>query len=100
MGLRRVLAAASFVLYAIATIVAVHSLPSSWSAEREVSIPTAISNVVYGLPLGSIDSNVLAEFHDTLAADGVNPKSLEKAVEVVGRGDIPRGNTITTSTGA
>ena len=97
MGLRRVLAAASFVLYAIAALVAVHSRPSSWSAEREIDIPTAISSAVYGLPLGLIDSNVLAEFHDTLAAEGVNPKSLEKAVEVAGRGDIPRGNTITAT---
>lgn len=99
MGMRRILAAASFLLYAIAAIVAVHSWPSSWSAERENSIPIAISNVVYGLPLGLIDSNVLAEFHDTLAADGVNPKSLEKAVEVAARGNIPRSNTITTGTG-
>jgi hypothetical protein len=98
-GMRRVLAAASFLLYAIAAIVAVHSSPSSWAAERELSIPTAISNAVYGLPLGLIDSNVLAEFHDTMAAEGVNPASVAKAVEVAGRGDIPRGNTIATAVG-
>lgn len=93
------MAAASFLLYAIAAIAAVHSLPSSWAVERELSIPTAISNVVYGLPLGLIDSNVLAEFHDTMAAEGANPESVAKAVEVAGHGDIPRGNTITTATG-
>jgi hypothetical protein len=98
-GMRRVLAAASFLLYAAATIVAVHSLPASWPIEREVSIPTAISNVVYGLQLGLIDSNVLAEFHDTLAADGANPKSVEKAIEVAARGDIPRGNSVNTLIG-
>src|SRR5580693_1293552 len=96
MGMRRVLAAASFVLYATATIVAVHSWPSSWSIERELSIPTAISNVVYGLQLGLIDSNVLAEFHESLGTEGANPKSVEKAVEVAARGNIPRGNTVTT----
>jgi hypothetical protein len=100
MVMRRILAAASFLLYAIATIVAVHSRPSSWPVERELSIPTAISNVVYGLQLGLIDSNVLAEFHDTMAAVGANPESVAMAVEVAGRGGIPRGNTITTATGA
>jgi hypothetical protein len=99
MGIRRILAAASFLLYAAATIAAIHIWPSSWSVERELSIPIAISNVVYGLPIGLIDSNVLAEFHDTLAAGGANPESVEKAVEVAARGDIPRGNTINTITG-
>ena len=104
MGLRRILAAASFLLYAIAAIVAVHSLPASWPVERELSIPTAISNVVYGLQLGLTDSNVLAEFHDTVDAEGANPKSVdpksvERAVEVAARGDIPRGNTVTRTDG-
>ena len=104
MGLRRILAAASFLLYAIAAIVAVHSLPASWPVERNLSIPTAISNVVYGLQLGLTDSNVLAEFHDTVDAEGANPKSVdpksvEKAVEVAARGDIPRGNTVTRTDG-
>jgi hypothetical protein len=99
MGMRRVLAAASFLLYATTTIVAVHSLPASWLVERELSIPTAISNVVYGLPLGVIDSNVLAKFRDTLAADGANPKSVEKAIEVAARGDIPRGDAVNTLIG-
>src|SRR5580704_7042323 len=102
MDLRRILAAASFLFYAIAAIVAAHSLPASWPVERELSIPTAISNVVYGhgLQLGLVDSNVLAEFHDTLYVGGadpksVDPKSVDKAVEVAARGDIPRGNTVT-----
>jgi hypothetical protein len=99
MGMRRVLAAASFLLYATTTIVAVHSWPSSWSIERELSIPTAISNVVYGLQLGLIDSNVLAAIHDTIAAEGANPKSVEKAVEVAARGDILRGNSLSTIIG-
>jgi hypothetical protein len=99
MGMRRVFAAASFLLYATATIVAVHSLPSSWPIERELSIQTAISNVVYGLQLGLIDSNVRAEFHDTLAAEGDNPKSVEKAIQVAARGDIPRGDSVDTLIG-
>jgi hypothetical protein len=99
MGMRRVLAAASFLLYAAATIVAVHSLPSAWPIERQISIPTAISNVFYGLPLGLIDSNVLAEFQDTLAAEGANPQSVEKAIEAAARGDIPRGNAVNTLIG-
>jgi hypothetical protein len=99
MGMRRVLAAVSFLLYATATIVAVHSLPSSWPIERELSIQTAISNVVYGLQLGLIDSNVRAEFHDTLAAEGANPKAVEKAIEAAARGDIPRGDSVNTLIG-
>jgi hypothetical protein len=99
MGVRRILAAASFLLYAIAAIVAVHNWPASWRVESQLGIPTAISNVVYGLQLGLIDSNVLAEFQGTLAADGVNPKSVEKAVEVAARGDIPRGNAVNTAIG-
>lgn len=96
-GLRSILAAASFLLYAVAAIVAAHRLPTSWLLERELSVPTAISNVVYGhgLRLGQIDSNVLAEFHDTLDVEGANPKSVEKAVEVAARGDLPRGNAVT-----
>jgi hypothetical protein len=99
MGLRRIFAAASVLLYVVAAIVAAHSLPASWPVERQLSIPTAISNVVYGLQLGLIDSNVLAEFHDNLAAEGANPKSVERAVEVAARGDIPRGNAVDTAIG-
>jgi hypothetical protein len=100
-GMRQLLAAASFVLYAIATIVAIHNWPTAWPVERQLSIPSAISNVVYGLQLGLIDGNVLGEFHKTVDAEGadprsVDPKSVEKAVERAARGDIPRGNIVTT----
>jgi hypothetical protein len=96
MGLRRFLAAASFLAYATAAIVATHNWPASWPVERELSIPAAISNVVYGLQLGLIDSNVLAEFHKVPDAAGVNPKSIEDAVDLVARGDTVRGHTVTS----
>lgn len=99
MSLRRILAAASYVLYAIAAIIAVHAGPASWQAEYDVSIPTAISNVVYGVPLGFIDSNVQAEFRDTFRTEGVTPDTVNKAVEVAARGEIPRGTLIDTPDG-
>jgi len=99
MELRRILAVASFLLYAIAAIVAFYRMPTSWAPEYALSIPSAISNVVYGLQLGLTDSNVLAEFNDTLAAEGVTPASVEKAVAVTARGDLPRGTALTTTDG-
>jgi hypothetical protein len=99
MGMRRVLAAASFVLYAITATVAIHTWPSSWTIERQLSIPSAISNIVYGLQLGLIDSNVLGEF-DEIPVKGADPKLVENAVEVAARGDIPRGNIVTTADAA
>jgi hypothetical protein len=99
MRLRRILAAASFLLYAIAAVVAVRQGPSIWAAEYSVSIPAAISNVVYGVQLGLIDSNVLAEFQDTFSAEGVTPESVEKAVEVAAHGDLSHGDKLTTTDG-
>jgi len=91
MGLRRILAIASFLLYAIAATVAIRQEPSIWAAEFSTVIPAAISNVVYGLQLGLIDSNVDAEFKETFRAEGLNPGSLEKAVNRAAQGDIPHG---------
>src|SRR5258708_8836824 len=99
MELRRILAVASFLLYAIAAIVAIRQEPSIWAAEFNSSIPAAISNVVYGVPLGLIDSNVRAEFEDNFRVEGLNPGSLEKAVNKAARGDIPRGNPLPANEG-
>jgi hypothetical protein len=99
MKLRCVLAATSFVIYAVTAVVAIRQWPSSWDIEYELSIPTAISNVVYGLPLGLIDSNVLAEFKSALGTKGFNPKSAEEAVEVAARGDLPQGTIVDTPDG-
>jgi hypothetical protein len=96
---RRILAAASFLLYAIAAIVAFYRMPTSWVPEYALSIPSAISNVVYGLQLGLTDSNVLAEFDATFGAEGVTPASVEKAVAVAARGDLGRGTALTTTDG-
>jgi hypothetical protein len=99
MELRRILAAASFLLYAFAAIVTFYRMPTSWAPEYALSIPSAISNVVYGLQLGLTDSNVLGEFDATLAAEGVTPASVEKAVAVAARGDLGRGTALTTTDG-
>ena len=99
MELRRILAAASFLLYAIAAIVAFYRMPTSWSPEYDLSIPSAISNVVYGLQLGLTDSNVLAVFKNTLGTERVTPASVEKAVAVTARGDLGRGTALTTTDG-
>jgi len=95
MDLRRILAVASFLLYAAAALVAIDRWPTAWQPEYDLIVPTAISNVVYGRQLGLIDGNVMAEFQQVFRAEGVNPKSVEKAVETAARGDIPRGTTIT-----
>lgn len=91
MGLRRILAIASFLLYAIAATVAIRQEPSIWAAEFSAVIPAAISNVVYGLQLGLVDSNVVAEFEETFRVEGLNPGSLEKAVNRAAQGDLPHG---------
>ena len=95
MGLRRILAVASFLLYAAAVIIAVHRWPSKWYVENAISVPNAISNIVYGLPLGLTDSNVLAEFNDAFAASGKDPLALDKAVETAARGGLSRGTPVT-----
>jgi hypothetical protein len=99
MELRRILAVAGFLLYSIAAIIAFYQMPTSWSPEYALSIPSAISNVVYGLQLGLTDSNVLAEFDNTLGSEGVTPASVEKAVAVTTRGDLGRGSVLTTADG-
>jgi hypothetical protein len=99
MELRRILAAASFLLYAIAAIIAFYRMPTSWAPEYDLALPSAISNVVYGLQLGLTDSNVLTEFKNTLGTEDVTPASVEKAVAVIARGDISRGTALTTADG-
>jgi hypothetical protein len=98
-GLRRILAVASFALYAIAAIIAVHRWPSSWLVECAFPIPSAISSIVYGLELGLTDGNVLAEFRDTFRAEGRTPASAAKALAIAASGGIPRGDTITRTNG-
>jgi hypothetical protein len=99
MGLTRILAIASFLLYAIAATVAIRQKPSIWAAEYNTVLPAAISNVVYGLQLGLMDSNVVAEFEDTFRVEGLNPGSLEKAVNKAAQGDIPHGVPLPPSEG-
>src|SRR6516225_8765898 len=89
MGLRRILAVVSFLIYALTAIIVVNVFRSSWDIERPVSIPAAISNVVYGFQLGVIDSNVLEEFNK--AADPGTPASVDKVVERVSRGSLNSG---------
>lgn len=99
MLVRRVLAAASFMIYAIAVIFSVRAAPTSWQAEYDVSVPAAISHVVYHLPLGMVDSNVKNKFNEVFGAEGVTPASVNKAVEIAARGELPPGSPQSTTDG-
>jgi hypothetical protein len=88
-SLRAIIAVASFFVYAVAAIIVIGQAHSIWAEEHDWAMPAAISNVVYGLPFGSIDSNVFAKFQQ-----GVTPESLNKAVEETGQGDVPRGTLL------
>jgi hypothetical protein len=92
-GLRPILSFLSFVLYAVAALIAVREHPSAWTLEHDDSLPAAISHAVYGTRIGLYDSNVRAVFLE-LDRTGLTPNSLENAVEVASRGDIPRGSAV------
>jgi hypothetical protein len=95
---RRILPFLSYLLYAAAALIAVHQHPSAWSLEHDDSLPAAISHAVYGTRLGLYDSNVRAVFVE-LDRTGLTPESLENAVRVASRGNIPRGSTTLTNEG-
>ena len=97
-ALRPGLALFSFLLYAAAALIAVHEHPSAWALEHDDSLPTAISHAVYGTRIGIYDSNVRAVFRE-LNRTGLTPQSLQNAVEVASRGDIPRGSTTLANDG-
>jgi hypothetical protein len=96
--LRSALAFAAFLLYAAAALIAVHEHPSAWALEHDESLPTAISHAVYGTRIGIYDSNVRAVFFK-LRGSGLTPQSLNNAVELTSRGDIPRGSTTLANDG-
>src|SRR5262252_2585005 len=97
-ALRPGLALLSFLLYAVAALIAVHEHPSAWALEHDDSLPTAISHAVYGTRIGIYDSNVRAVFRE-LDRTGLTPQSLQNAVEIASRGDIPRGSTTLANDG-
>jgi len=97
-ALRPSLSFLSFLLYAAAALIAVHEHPSAWALEHDDSLPTAISHAVYGTRIGIYDSNVRAVFRE-LNRTGLTPQSLQNAVEVASRGDIPRGSTTLANDG-
>ncbi|HJU32900.1 MAG TPA: hypothetical protein VJ740_15660 [Hyphomicrobiaceae bacterium] len=95
----RALAAMSFVIYALGAIAAVGHRPAKWAAEYDLAFPVAISNIVYGTPLGLVDGNVQAAYRGALQREGVSPESVAKAVALIARGDIPRGEALPTTDG-
>src|ERR1051326_7678711 len=97
-ALRPNLSLLSFLLYAAATVIAVHEHPSAWALEHDDSLPTAISHAVYGTRIGIYESNVRAVFLE-LNRTGLTPQSLRNAVKLASRGDIPRGNTTLANDG-
>jgi hypothetical protein len=97
-ALRSILAFGSFLIYAAAAVVTMHEHPSAWALEHEGSLPAAISHAVYGTPLGRFDTNVRAVFFD-LNRTGLTAQSVEKSVEEIARGTIPRGQTTLANEG-
>jgi hypothetical protein len=95
----KALAAMAFVTYAIAAIAAFHHRPTKWAAEYDLAFPVAVSNLLYGVPLGLVDGNVHAAYRGLLQREGVNPEAVAKAVELIARGDIPRGEALPTTDG-
>src|SRR5262249_59340158 len=89
-ALRPALSFVSFLLYAAAALIAVREHPSAWALEHDDSLPAAISHAVYGTRIGLYDSNVRAVFLE-LDRTKLTPQSLENAVDVASRGNIPRG---------
>jgi hypothetical protein len=96
-ALRPSLSFFSFLLYAAAALIAVHEHPSTWVLEED-SLPAAISHAVYGTRIRIYDSNVRAVFRE-LKRTGLTPQSLENAVAVASRGDIPPGTTTLANEG-
>jgi hypothetical protein len=97
-ALRSALAFGAFLLYAAAAIIATHDHPSAWKLEYGGSLPAAISHAVYGAPLGQYDTSVYAVFFD-LNRTGVTAQSVQRAVEEVARGTLPRGGTVIANEG-
>jgi hypothetical protein len=93
MTLRTALALLSFLLYTVAAIVAVRHWPSFWDVEYSLSIPSAVSNIVDGVPLGKVDTNILKEFKGAIAG-GYDAAAVERVFKAAKCGEIPRGDVV------
>ena len=75
---------ASFFLYAFGVLTLRQDRVPGWIVEAEGPIPSAVSYLVYGTPLGGSDSNVMNRF---LHLDG----TVQEVLAVAAEGSIPRG---------
>jgi hypothetical protein len=76
---------ASFLLYALGVLTLHQDLAPGWAVEALGPIPSAVSYLVYGTPLGGLDSNVFATF---LRATGITVQDL---LAKSSTGSIPHG---------
>lgn len=85
--LAMVLAAVSFVIYAVTALLVYQQLPSSHGVER-YSIAAAVSTLGYGAPVGAMYTGVLTEL---INAPG---PQLADTLSTLARGDTARGDLI------
>jgi len=88
-GIRlRLMAAASFLLYALGVLMLHQDRAPGWALEAQGAFPAAVSYLVYGAPLGASDSNVTQSFQQP---DG---KSVQDVLATVATGSIPHGYVV------
>jgi hypothetical protein len=85
-GLRLpLMAVASFLLYALGVLALHQDRAPGWALEASGAVPAAVSYLVYGIPLGAMDDNVLQSF---LHPDG---RSVQDVLAAAAAGSIPHG---------
>jgi hypothetical protein len=77
--------AVAFLLYALGVFTLDQARSPGWGLEAAAPLPSAISSLVYGTPVGAIDENVMVE---------VNRPNVQKGMATAASGFVPRGRLI------
>jgi hypothetical protein len=92
---------ASFFFYVLAALSLHQESMQGWALEAEGAFPAAISNSVYGTPLGAVDWNVRWALTETVARSSEQMEqyfregnTIQNAFAVAAHGGIPRGDVM------
>lgn len=76
----------AFLLYALGVVTLDQARSPGWGVEAAGPLPSAISYLVYGVPLGALDENVQVEIN--------RPNGVQNGVAAAASGFVPRGRLI------
>lgn len=80
------LSALAFLLYAAGVLALHQDRTIDWGNETAAAVPAAISHLIYGTPVGAMDSNVRSTFWRIKGET-----SIDEAIRKVADGSVPKG---------